>query len=390
MAELDTPSNEPHRNREARSAKVYGGGRHGVYSMVKWFADCSTAAGPVRVTSPAPRDAWARVLQADSQALVTQSPEWLDAMTGTGRYMDVSRLYEFADDRRFVLPMVQHRGSALRLTGAASNPDAWGAGGMVGEEIDARVVAAVVADVSRSSSWRVRIRPNPLQAALYLAAVPDRAVVIRRRAHVLDLPNKSREVWDRQLSSACRRSIRKAEQAGLEVETDSTGRLAPVFHDLFTRSIDRWAGQQHEPRFLARLRAAKRDPLSKWETIARSLAGACHFWVARHRGVAVAAIVVLRGANAHYTRGAMDKELAGPLRANHLLMWCAIQDAIDHGCHAFHMGESGASAGLARYKEQFGATPYDYADYVLERLPLTRIDAAARHAVKRAVRFKDA
>jgi lipid II:glycine glycyltransferase (peptidoglycan interpeptide bridge formation enzyme) len=191
------------------------------------------------------------------------------------------------------------------------------------------------------------------------------------------------------MSSACRRSIRKADYSGVEVEMDSTGRLAPVFHDLFKRSVDRWASHQHEPLALARFRASRRDPLSKWEQIARSLGGACEFRVARHGGVPVAAIIVLRGRNAHYTRGAMDRDLAGPVRANHLLMWSAIQDAVQHGCDQFHMGESGASTSLARYKEQFGAVAHDYADYVLERLPISRIDAGLRSTVKRAIRFKD-
>ena len=86
----------------------------------------------------------------------------------------------------------------------------------------------------------------------------------------------------------------------------------------------------------------------------------------------------------------MNKELAAPTCANHLLEWLAIRSACAAGCDAYHLGESGPSRSLARYKEQFGARPVDYAEHRFERLPLTRADTLARSAVKRALRFRDA
>ena len=79
----------------------------------------------------------------------------------------------------------------------------------------------------------------------------------------------------------------------------------------------------------------------------------------------------------------------GTDRANELLMWHAIRGAVDAGCRHFHMGESGSSVSLSRYKEKYGARPYDYAEHGFERIPLTRIDGAARSLVKRAVRFRE-
>jgi hypothetical protein len=54
------------------------------------------------------------------------------------------------------------------------------------------------------------------------------------------------------------------------------------------------------------------------------------------------------------------------------------------------MGESGASASLARFKERFGARPYDYAEYRLESVPLTTVETAIKTTVKRAIGFVDA
>jgi lipid II:glycine glycyltransferase (peptidoglycan interpeptide bridge formation enzyme) len=85
----------------------------------------------------------------------------------------------------------------------------------------------------------------------------------------------------------------------------------------------------------------------------------------------------------------MDKELAGPTRANYLLHRLAIEDACAAGCHHYHMGETGASKSLAQFKTRFGAHPYPYAEYHLEMVPVTAVDRAMRSAVKRVIGFTD-
>ena len=54
------------------------------------------------------------------------------------------------------------------------------------------------------------------------------------------------------------------------------------------------------------------------------------------------------------------------------------------------MGETGSSRSLARYKGAFGAKPYDYAEYLMETVPLSRVDARVRAIGKRLIRFEDA
>jgi hypothetical protein len=53
------------------------------------------------------------------------------------------------------------------------------------------------------------------------------------------------------------------------------------------------------------------------------------------------------------------------------------------------MGDSGRSASLGQFKERFGARPYGYAEYRLERLPLTAAQESVKWAVKRLIRFRD-
>ena len=85
----------------------------------------------------------------------------------------------------------------------------------------------------------------------------------------------------------------------------------------------------------------------------------------------------------------MDRDRAGPTRAAFLLQWRAIEEAAAAGCPTHHFGDSGTSSSLARFKEGFGAAAVPYADFGVERLPVTRADRALRTGVKRVIGFRD-
>ena len=344
------------------------------------------AAEPRSVLSPAPRAAWAARADADPQGLVTQTPAWTDAVCAVTGARDASRLYDFGGGRTFVLPMVRRGpGAAFR----SSLPPAWGFGGLVGGTPRVEEVRAVLRDLAAHPGLRVRVRPNPLQHELWAAARPRGVIALERRAHAIDLLAGFDGVWEQGFSKRARNHVRRAERAGLGVELDTEGRLAGEFHALFLRSVDRWAERQHEPRVLARWRALRRDPPEKLTALMDHLRGAGRIWLARLDGRPAAAILVLQGTNAHYTRGVMDVELAGPTRANYLLHRHAIEDACRSGCAVYHMGETGSSRSLGQFKEAVGARPHPYAEYLAEALPLTSADRTLRSAVKRVVGFRD-
>ena len=357
---------------------------------IKWDVN-QLHAQPLCVTSPAPRDVWQSLIKSDPEALVTQTPAWIDCICASGGYEDVSRLYETPQGRQLILPMVRQTGLPAALTTEASPPPGWGIGGLVGVGVvGVKEISAVFADLADRSILRTHIRPNPRAGEMWAAAAPPGVVVIPRLAHVVDLAGGFEQVWTKRISSKTRTKIRKAEKSGLVVECDTSGRLVPVFYELFMKSIDRWALQQNEPLLLARWRGRRRDPLSKFQSIAQSLGDACRIWVAWLHGQPAATILVLQGTNAHYTRGAMDKDLAGPTRASYLLQRLAIEDACRTGCRYYHMGESGTSSSLALFKSRFGADAYSYAEYRLERFPVTRVDVRLRGFVKRLIGFRDA
>ena len=345
------------------------------------------------VTTPAPRDAWRKMIDTDPQALPTQAPEWLDGLCAGGRYVDASRLYTMADGRRVLLPLAVHARTAGRTAVYQSMPVAWGFGGLLADApVTPTVVSSVVDDLVRLRPLRVHVRPNPLHAQAWAVAMAGRpgTTVVPARAHVLDLSGGFDVVWRHRFRSSTRTQVRRAKQLGVEVETDTTGRLIPELYELLRTSTDRWARHQHEPLLLARLRRTHRDPMRKLQQIADSLDGACQVSVARYQGRPAAAILVLQGRNAHYTRGAMDETLAGPTQANRLLHTVAIEEACRRGCLSYHMGESGASAGLSQFKSRFGAVAHPYAEYWIESVPFRRADQWARRAAKTAIGFREA
>ncbi len=84
--------------------------------------------------------------------------------------------------------------------------------------------------------------------------------MVPRLAHVLELEGGFERVWKEQFTGTARTAVRKAERSGLTVERDTSGKLVPVVYELFERSLDRWARQQHEPRPFARWRRRRQDP----------------------------------------------------------------------------------------------------------------------------------
>jgi lipid II:glycine glycyltransferase (peptidoglycan interpeptide bridge formation enzyme) len=263
-------------------------------------------------------------------------------------------------------------------------------GGLVGAgQAAPEDVAEVFADLRRQRVMHTSIRPNPLQAEAWATARPPGVVSTARLGHVLDLDGGFGQVWTKRFKGVTRTAVRKAEKSDLVIERDTTGRLLSAYYRLFQLSLDRWAARQHEPRTLSQWRGRRRDPQRKLEAIVRSLGDACTIWIAWLDQRPAAGIIVLQAANASYTRGAMDAELAGPTHANQLLHRLAIEEACTAGCRRYHMGETGTSRSLAQFKTRFGAVPVPYAEYHVERLPFTSADRKLRGAAKKLIGFRD-
>lgn len=342
------------------------------------------------VTSPVPQSAWERIYHGDADALPTQSWRWAQALISTGRFADRSRLYTFDDGRQALVPLFCVIHGGLFPGRLWSQPAAWGFGGVVAEAgIDATQLRMILGDLGHASLLGVGLRPNPLHAAAWSEAAQG-WTTIERSAHVLDLEGGMANVWEQRFKPRTRTAIRKAQAAGMDIVRGRSDDLIAEFYQLFEKSVIRWAGKQREPVPLALWRARRRDPIDKFHRLAESMGDGFRLWLARHDGQAVAAILVLQDANAHYTRGAMDEDLAGPLSANVLLHYRAIEEACAGGCRFYHMGETGRSEALAQFKSRFGAVAVPYAEYLKEALPLARLTRGAKTLIKRVIGFRDA
>lgn len=344
-----------------------------------------------RVTSPAPREMWQRLIAEDPEAMPYQSPEWKDAICAGGRFRDISRYYEFEDGSRIVVPLVAANAvGPLPLT-AGSYPEGCGMGGAVScGNASAMHLREVLKDLIALRLFSIRIRPNPLQEKRWSEAAAGLGLITRpRRAHVIDLKEGFDYVYRRLFSKGTRVSIQKAERHAVVVKSSSNGDLIPILYALLERSVERWAEQQNEPLWLARFRFARRDPIRKLYQIQEALGASCKVWVAWVDGQPVAASLVLMGKNVNDSRGAIDRRALGTSRANDLLQKRSIEDACRSGCRFYHLGESGNSASLSHFKERFGATHYDYAEILIERFPVSRVEEALKAGVKKVIGFRD-
>ena len=336
-----------------------------------------------QVTTPAPRQAWDEVVEADPTAFVYQTPAGLDALCTEHGARDASRLYEFEDGQRLVLPMYRTAGPAW----LASQEKTSKTGSIVAARPLRRAdLLAVSADLAHRRLLRTVVRPSVLHPPEVWSVLGASATGSNQRiTHILDLEGGFDHVTQHRFKQQARRAIRKAERASIEVVRDHGEELVPTFRQLWAQSVERWSERTGPTEALYRWRASRRDPTQRLSVLARTVGSRFSIWLARVDGQPAASIVVLQGPNAHYIAGAMDIELAGPARASFLLQKLAIEQACSDGCRYYHFGETGNNEGLARFKSQFGAAEYRAPDFWFERLPITSTSARARQLARRVM-----
>jgi hypothetical protein len=343
------------------------------------------ASAELAVTSPAPFDDWTQVLHSAPAAMPFQTPTWLRCVCDVGGWEDASRLYRTPEGRRLVLPMVRRRLFGTPLTQLEALPDGWGPGGLLaeGDGISPEDVQLVMADLARGHALRAQVRPDPTTAATWQAGMPAGVRAVPRMSQTVDLDGGFGNVWRKRFRADTRNRIRKAQRAGVTIERDEIGRLAPTFQELYAKSVVRWAQRDGEPVAAAQQRAARREPPRKLATVTAHLGVDCKLYGAFVGGEPVAAIVVLWGpTTVAYWRGAMNEDLAGRTYANYLLHSTAIEDAAEAGRTVYHMGDSAPVSSLALFKSRFGAVERHYASYRIESAPVVALRHARRGVLK--------
>jgi hypothetical protein len=317
------------------------------------------ARGAVDVLSPVPRDVWNAVWDVSREATIFHRREWLEACCESERFDDASRLYETADGGRIVLPLVKSRDRPRARQESLSMPVGWGLGGAFGSRPLRRDDVALILEDILTMSPRLVISPGPVNGNAWMGA-PAHARV-RHDAHVVNLGRGFDALWSKVFSSDTRNKVRKAEKRGVEVEWGPGTELIRVHHEIYLR----WARQQAEKRGrpvpVALALAKHREPLVRYESIARHLGERCQIGLARVDGQPAASVIaLLGGVHAHYWRATSDQALVRHRYANHLLLARMLERAAAGGSDYVHMGESGGKRSLIEFKEHFAAEPVSY------------------------------
>lgn len=339
------------------------------------------------------RENWEAVVRTDANVNILQTPIWCDCICRSEGLEDVTRSYESSDGRLIVLPLVRDRRLPMQLKVQSSWPGPWGSCGLLATEgrIISNDVIQIIKDLQACNALRTSIPvPRMADAQLWEALVPEDVIRESRTTHVLDLSGGFENVWKRRFAGTVRTATRKAEHLGITVESDTTGRLLPVFDALYRMSVDRWAKARSHPLAIARLLASRREPFRKFRIVADLLGEACEVHIAWLGGKPLAGTIVLtHGVVATYWRGAMDIERAAGTGANELLHRVAIEIACRRGCLQYDMQRS-ASQGLGRFKSKFGAQPTDFLEYRFENIPVTVLERRARVFAKRMLGMQTA
>jgi hypothetical protein len=368
------------RDRDPFSAHVFRDGKLG--GNLSSGQDKAHAADVMRldrdqlsVTMPAPRREWLSLLDRDANATIYQTPEWLDAICRSEAYEDTSRHYETAAGRQCVLPVVRRRlygGLAIE----ESMPSAWGMGGLVAAEpVDVDDLRLIWSDLRSNSHARLRVRDSNLGRGLPVNGDQREPLsVIWETKHVLDLRQGFDSVYTKSFNRTTRKNLRRAESAGVEVECDSSGRLVPIYYELYRSWVMRRAAERNLPTSLMLHRARSRESLRKFHVLAELLNGSSKIWVAWWKGEPIAAMIGLSyKSRAFAFRSYSNMDLANSVRANDLLHHCMIEDACRAGCLSYNMGGSGGVPGLMAYKAKFGAVAVDFPVYTIETFPFKQI-----------------
>lgn len=337
------------------------------------------------------RPAWEELVDQDPSVALSKTPQWADCICGCDHFSDATLLFRGQDGRRLILPRLRKSGISSCPGVFASPPRYWNLGadesGFLSEggPVSPTEIRALLREVQRHAGLRTRIVVGRDEARAWASAVPSTVYSIVRTAHLLDLSGGFSTVWSKRFTSKVRSNSRKAERRGIVVESDSTGRLIPVFDVLYRSSVDRWAQARGYPLTLMRWLAQRQHPQSRFEAVARALGERCTVWIAWRDGEPIAGVMTLtRGSRVTYWRGAMDKERARGTGANDLLHRCAIEVACAGDRQSYDFGLS-QTADLKRFKSTFGACEVPVHIYYFEGFPTAAAEAKCYNTTKQAI-----
>lgn len=193
----------------------------------------------------------------------------------------------------------------------------------------------------------------------------------RVTSHVIDL-SKGAAPATESYSDSNQRLIRQSREHDVRIDAVEDAAHVRAFYAMHLRTVARHGAR----------------PLSRafFDAVFASLVPVdlATFYLARHDGNVVAGNLVLRHHDRSYDWMWVYDERYLHLRATNLLIDRAIRDEASRGAKQLNLGASpNDRLGSVRFKQSFGATPFEYVVYAHNR----RLVTAARRARENAVRI---
>lgn len=298
------------------------------------------------MVSPLDYPQWDEWVGAWDEATSFHSSAWCRTLVETYGYRPCYAIMkEEGGSLRAVLPMMEVRGMGGRRRGV-SLPFTDVCGMLVRNGHDGVLLMDAIRGAARLQGWRTIEFRGAMPADEKSSPIPAISFV----THTVDLGGTEDELWNR-CRPAVRRAIRKAREAGLEVECGSGDDFVNAFYYLFTLTRRRH-GLPPPPRDF--FRSFQRHMLQS---------GAGTVVMARRKGEPVAASIFLCfGGHALFKYGASDHRYQGD-RPNDLVMWEGLRWCRGQGCHAMSLGKTRTvQEGLRRFKMGWGGNE-DNLDY---------------------------
>ncbi len=187
-------------------------------------------------------------------------------------------------------------------------------------------------------------------------------------SHVVDL-SKGYDHAAARYSDSNQRLLRQAREHGVRVDVVDDAALVRAFYAMHLRTVARYGARPLPRAFFDAVFAS---------LVPKELAT---FYVARHANGVVAGNLVLRHRDRSYDWMWVYDDRHLHLRATNLMIDRAIRDEAARGARLLNLGASpNDRLGSVRFKQSFGAAPFDYTVYA----HTGRMVAAARRARERA------
>ena len=316
----------------------------------------------LRVTGidPVADSRWDAYVDAHPDAKAYHLGAWMTILHGPYRYRSASLALEEDGRLRGVLPLMARRG---RVSGARlrSLPAVHTAGPLADTPQLAATLVAAAFDLGAERGLDVNVDTR----LAGLDAVDSRLRVAHRLpSYVLEIPDDL-DGWLRGRSQNLRRSIRRAEKAGVIVREAADEQTLAAWYQLYLGTMRR---HRSVPRPLRQLELARRE-------LPR---GVFRLFVAEREGQ------LLGGGIFHAFNGSLEllynasDEDAWTHRPNHALYHETIRWTAAQGMARFDFGFANPGDSLAEFKEAWGAEPVAEYRYVDARHGAPPPDAGGR------------